>query len=124
MINNALAGEVIDDTQLKHNYPWIDFIGLVGFDTKRRQFVLVETKTQTTHSRVAATLSNREQDVLQLVVMGHTNAQIAQKLIIAESTVKRHLRKIFAKLKVQSRTEAAMYAVWRGWAKGHHHEDQ
>ena len=118
MTNIALVNEMIDYSYLKHNYPWIEFIGLVGFDTKNQKFVMVETKTRPEKVHDNIELSNREQEVLQLVVMGNTNAQIARKLTIAESTVKSHLQKIFAKLKVQSRTEAAIYAIWHGWVRG------
>jgi DNA-binding NarL/FixJ family response regulator len=52
-------------------------------------------------------LTNREKQVLGLVVMGMTNAAIASKLYLAESTVKSHLSSAFAKLGVSSRSEAA-----------------
>ena len=52
-------------------------------------------------------LTNREKQVLGLVVMGMTNAAIAAKLYLAESTVKSHLSSAFAKLGVSSRSEAA-----------------
>lgn len=52
-------------------------------------------------------LSNREKQVLALVVMGYTNAAIASQLFLAESTVKTHLSSIFMKLGVRSRHEAA-----------------
>ncbi len=52
-------------------------------------------------------LTNREKQILALVVTGLTNAQIAQKLFLAESTVKSHLSSAFAKLGVSSRNEAA-----------------
>jgi|GEM_PF-2545033 len=118
MTNIALTSEMVDYGLLKSNYPWIEFIGLVGFDTKRQKFIMVEAKTSPTNIPNNINLSNREQEVLQLVVMGNTNAQIARKLTIAESTVKGHLKKIFTKLKVQSRTEAAIYAIWHGWVIG------
>jgi DNA-binding NarL/FixJ family response regulator len=60
-------------------------------------------------------LSKREQEILQLVVKGYTNAQIGLKLNISENTVKAHMQSIFAKLKVRSRTQAAMHAVQQGW---------
>jgi DNA-binding NarL/FixJ family response regulator len=51
-------------------------------------------------------LSNREKQILGMVVMGFTNAEIAQKLYVAESTVKSHLSSAFARLGVRSRSEA------------------
>jgi two-component system response regulator DesR len=52
-------------------------------------------------------LTAREKQILGLVVMGLTNAEIAGKLFLAESTVKSHLSSAFAKLGVASRSEAA-----------------
>ncbi|MBI3915093.1 MAG: response regulator transcription factor, partial [Chloroflexi bacterium] len=51
--------------------------------------------------------SERESGVLALVAEGSTNAQIAERLSVSESTVKFHLQNIFEKLKVKNRTEAA-----------------
>ena len=52
-------------------------------------------------------LSHREKQVLRLVVAGATNRQIADELVLAESTVKSHLASAFSKLGVRSRAEAA-----------------
>ena len=53
------------------------------------------------------TLSHREHQVLALVRKGLTNAEIARRLYLAESTIKSHLASIFAKLGVRSRKEVA-----------------
>jgi DNA-binding NarL/FixJ family response regulator len=55
-------------------------------------------------------LSHRESTVLAKVALGQTNAEIAASLFLAESTVKSHLRSVFAKLGVNSRHEAAAVA--------------
>ena len=52
-------------------------------------------------------LSPRERQILAIVIMGLTNAEVAQRLHIEESTVKSHLASIFDKLGVRSRAEAA-----------------
>ena len=59
-------------------------------------------------------ISEREREILRLVVTGATNQQIALKLDISVNTVKVHLRNIFSKIGVVSRTEAAAYALRRG----------
>jgi DNA-binding NarL/FixJ family response regulator len=53
------------------------------------------------------TLSHREREVLRLAVTGHTNAEIARTLFLAESTVKSHLSSAYRKLGASSRNEAA-----------------
>lgn len=63
-------------------------------------------------------LSEREQEILQLVATGASNKEIAQQLFISANTVKVHLRNIFSKIEVASRTEAAMYAVSNGLVTG------
>lgn len=53
------------------------------------------------------TLSEREDEVLALVSQGMTNAQIADRMMLSENTVKFHLQNIYQKLGVSNRTEAA-----------------
>jgi DNA-binding NarL/FixJ family response regulator len=60
-------------------------------------------------SIAGATLSARELEVLGLVANGLTNAAIAERLYISEATVKVHVRHIFDKLGVRSRTKAALH---------------
>jgi two-component system, NarL family, response regulator LiaR len=56
-------------------------------------------------------LTDRETDVLRLLAQGRANKEIASILTIGEKTVKTHVSNILAKLNVQSRTQAALYAV-------------
>ncbi|GGM83410.1 response regulator [Dactylosporangium sucinum] len=56
-------------------------------------------------------LNERERTVLELIGEGLTNRQIAERLSIAESTVKGHVTKLLAKLDMQRRTQAAAFAA-------------
>jgi NarL family two-component system response regulator LiaR len=56
-------------------------------------------------------LSTREIDVLKLMTKGLNNAEIADQLIISQSTVKFHVSSILSKLGVRTRTEAATLAL-------------
>jgi DNA-binding NarL/FixJ family response regulator len=53
-------------------------------------------------------LTPRQQEIMQLVVEGLSNVEIAKRLFLTESTVKQHLRATYKLLKVQNRTQAAM----------------
>lgn len=61
-------------------------------------------------------LSDREQEVLQLMSEGKTNQNIADELCISQSTVKFHINDIFSKLGVSDRTQAVLIAIKRGVA--------
>lgn len=56
-------------------------------------------------------LSSREKQILGLVVMGYMNSQIAERLFLAESTIKSHLSSAFGKLGVRSRNEAVKLII-------------
>lgn len=62
-------------------------------------------------------LSPREREVLRLIADGLDNAAIAERLFIAENTVKNHVTNIFAKLDVRTRAEAVAWA-WRSGLMG------
>jgi LuxR family maltose regulon positive regulatory protein len=57
-------------------------------------------------STLVESLSERELDVLRLIADGHSNQAIADRLVVAVSTVKKHINNIYGKLDVQSRTQA------------------
>ena len=59
-------------------------------------------------------LTSREVDVLKLMAQGKSNKEIGSALFISEGTVKSHVKSIFAKLNVISRTEAVANATRRG----------
>ena len=61
------------------------------------------------------TLTEREQDVLRLLAQGMTNKEIAQTLFLSVRTIEAHLRNIYGKLAVASRTEAVLWAVQHGY---------
>ncbi|WP_454294844.1 response regulator [Salana multivorans] len=63
-------------------------------------------------------LSRRELDVLELVAIGNSNAEIGRALFVSEATVKTHLLRIFTKLEVSDRTAAVTTAMSLGLLPG------
>jgi NarL family two-component system response regulator LiaR len=61
-------------------------------------------------------LTNREQQILVLLAKGLTNQGIADHLVLSELTVRTHVSNILAKLNLQNRTQAALYALRHGMA--------
>jgi DNA-binding NarL/FixJ family response regulator len=70
--------------------------------------------TGTEPVQAEAEFDEDERQILRLLVDGASNNQIAATLYLSETSVKRKLRKIFAVLKVQTRTQAVAEAVRRG----------
>ena len=62
-------------------------------------------------------LSPREMEILQYVTQGKSNKEIAVTLGISHQTVKNHMTSILKKLDVRDRTQAAVYALRRGWVR-------
>jgi two-component system NarL family response regulator len=62
-------------------------------------------------------LTLREQEVIQLVARGMSNAEIAESLIVSENTVKTHVKNVLNKLQMKNRAEAAAYASRPGFLR-------
>jgi DNA-binding NarL/FixJ family response regulator len=70
-----------------------------------------QTQVENHAGAASAGLTSREIEVLRLVALGMSDAQVADKLVVSERTVHSHLRSVYRKLQVGSRHEAARWAV-------------
>lgn len=74
-------------------------------------------RRNSTFGRAARTeLSTRETEIIRLIADGLSNKEISAKLHLSEKTVKNHVGRIFAKLNINARTQAAVYAIKTGLA--------
>ena len=78
--------------------------------------ILAEFQRPDRHGPLQPELSERELDVLQLLVEGLSNREIGERLFITGHTVKLHLHNILEKLHLENRVQAAVYAVRQGIA--------
>lgn len=64
--------------------------------------------------RVASSLTQRQRQIVRLLVSGGTNRELAARLGVREQTVKNQLSRIYAQLGVRNRLELALYAARHG----------
>lgn len=114
VVSGAAAPDDIERAYAEHGI--FAFIEKQVFDRGAFLRTVEEARAATTVGDELACLTSREMEVLELVVQGMTNKQIAGELFISTNTVKRHLKSIFQKLDVHSRTAAAAIAVDAGVA--------
>jgi DNA-binding NarL/FixJ family response regulator len=98
-------------------HAWIDpAIARIVLTQAQAPQTLVRSETLAPNGKpiAAYALTERELEVLQLIVDGHSNAAIADKLFITVGTVKTHVRNILNKLCADDRTQAAVRALRSG----------
>ncbi len=79
--------------------------------------MVIEKIEETFSSENKLDLSPKEEVVIRLISKGASNKEIAETLVIAESTVKSHLRSILVKLNAKNRTQAAVIYSTRNGGK-------
>jgi DNA-binding NarL/FixJ family response regulator len=90
------------------------FVEKQTFDRRAFLQIVQEAQAVAGAGREIDCLTRREREVLELLAQGLTNKEIAEALVITTNTVKRHLKAIFGKLDVHTRSAAAAKAVSAG----------
>lgn len=112
----GMAGFIVKDVTVPALLSAIECIGsggsyvdprLAGDLLRRRPFSMVRRTTE---------LSPRETDIIRLIAQGMTNRDIGRRLLLSEKTVKNHVSRIFSKLHVSKRSQAAIHATRNGLA--------
>jgi len=81
------------------------------------QFKQADVETRFDDTSLLMPLSLREMEILQQIAQGKSNKEVAYELGISRQTVKNHMTSILRKLAVNDRTQAAIYALRRGWIR-------
>jgi DNA-binding CsgD family transcriptional regulator len=94
---------VLMQTEPAWNYFWNEFYGFLGIEPDAKARLSAEDK-------VWSKLSAREREVMRLLAEGHSNAEIARRLMLSEKTVHNYVSNIYEKLEIGSRGEAIVLA--------------
>jgi len=81
------------------------------------QFEQTDKEMGDDYGSLLVPLSLREMEILQHIAQGKSNKEVAYELGISRQTVKNHMTSILRKLAVNDRTQAAIYALRRGWIR-------
>ncbi|AEB12311.1 response regulator [Marinithermus hydrothermalis] len=111
LLKDAQAEELIDAIRRVHQ-------GEVLLDGELAEQIIQDfrAKREALTTAPAAELTEREVQILRLLAQGATNQEIADELGLSEKTVRNRLSEIFAKLHLNNRTQAALYAIREGLA--------
>jgi DNA-binding NarL/FixJ family response regulator len=104
------AGRALDLTRVAHEA----LQGMQAGSRTQRAGTLISEPGATRSGTTVTVLTPRELEVLKLVAQGLSNADIAQRLVLSEHTVHRHLANILGKLDLSSRAAAATWGVRTG----------
>ncbi len=85
------------------------------FEYFQQSFKEETSKQESEEENLLSYLTQREEEVLELLTQGITYKGVANKLFISETTVKTHVNNIFQKLQVNDRTQAVLYAINNGF---------
>ena len=85
------------------------------FEYFQQTFKEESAKQESEEENLLSYLTQREEEVLELLTQGITYKGVANKLFISETTVKTHVNNIFQKLQVNDRTQAVLYAINNGF---------
>ena len=99
---------------LLKDMPREDFVAAVHKVANGEYYIPQQVAARLAQRLPAEDLSQREMEVLKLIVAGRSNKEIADNLRLSESTVKNHVNGLLAKLHVQDRTQAVTTALKRG----------
>jgi DNA-binding NarL/FixJ family response regulator len=85
-----------------------------SFDRKSFLLTVENARSQAAENPILNSLTEREREVLALLARGLTNKEIARELTITTNTVKRHLKSLFVKMEVNTRSAASAKAINMG----------
>jgi DNA-binding NarL/FixJ family response regulator len=85
------------------------------FEYFQQSFREETARQESDEENLLSYLTQREEEVLELLTQGVTYKGVAAKLFISETTVKTHVNNIFQKLQVNDRTQAVLYAINNGF---------
>ncbi len=117
-LRNGAAGYVLKQSDMNELVQAVrtvmNGLSYLSLELSQRAIETYREKAETASRDAYDTLTTREREVLQLAAEGHTNGEIAERLVISQRTVEMHRANLMRKLCLNNQTELVRYALWRG----------